>query len=265
MSSLHVEVRGAGPPVVMLHGWGLNVRVWDTLGAALEARARLIALDLPGHGRSPWRADRAAVDQQVQWLGETVAEAIGAEPYSLLGWSLGGQLALTWAAAPPAGLPAPAHLALICATPRFTAAPDWPQGTPEARLVHLAEGLRRDYHRTVSDFLDLQVRGSAAGEAVLEQLRAALFSHGEARPEALAAGLELLRTLDLRAALGAIGVPTLAVAGQYDRVLLPAATRALAAAMPHARFAEIRRAAHAPFLSHTAEVADLLSDFLDAS
>ena len=65
--------------------------------------------------------------------------------------------------------------------------------------------------------------------------------------------------------LGSIGAPTLAVAGQYDRVLLPAATRALAAAMPHARFAEIRRAAHAPFLSHTAEVADLLSDFLDAS
>jgi pimeloyl-[acyl-carrier protein] methyl ester esterase len=265
MSRLHVEVRGAGPPVVMLHGWGLNVRVWDTLGAALEARARLIALDLPGHGRSPWRADRAAAAQQVQWLGETVAEAIGAEPYSLLGWSLGGQLALAWAAAPPAGLPAPAHLALIGATPRFTAAPDWPHGTPEAQLERLAEGLRRDYHRTVSDFLDLQVRASAAGEAVLEQLRTALFTHGEARPEALAAGLELLRTLDLRAVLGSIGAPTLAVAGQYDRVLLPAATRALAAALPHARFAEIRRAAHAPFLSHTAEVADLLSDFLGAS
>jgi pimeloyl-[acyl-carrier protein] methyl ester esterase len=265
MNRLHMEVRGAGPAVVLLHGWGLNVRVWDTLGAALQARARLITLDLPGHGRSPWRADRAAADQQVRWLGETVTEAIGAEPYTLLGWSLGGQLALTWAAAPPAGLPAPARLVLICATPRFTAAPDWPHGTPEARLVRLAEDLGRDYRRTVSDFLDLQVRGSAAGEAVLEQLRTALFRHGEAQPEALAAGLELLRTLDLRALLGSIGAPTLALAGQYDRVLLPAATRALAAALPHARFAEIRRAAHAPFLSHTTEVADLLSDFLDAS
>ena len=59
--------------------------------------------------------------------------------------------------------------------------------------------------------------------AVLEQLRAALFHHGEAQTEALAAGLELLRTADLRASLASIAVPALALAGQYDRVLLPAA------------------------------------------
>ena len=262
MSDLYVEVRGAGVPLVLLHGWGLNVRVWDTLGAALEGRLRLIAVDLPGHGRSPWAADCAEASRQVQWIGQAVAAAVGAAPYHLLGWSLGGQLALQWAGQPPRGLAPPMRLALIAATPRFTAAPDWPYGTPEARLSRLAEGLQRDYRRTVSEFLQLQVRASAAGEAVLEQLRAALFEHGDAQPEALAAGLELLRTLDLRGELGAIAAPTLAIAGQYDRVLLPGASRALAEALPHARFAEIRRAAHAPFLSHTGEVADLLADFL---
>ena len=262
MSRLYLEISGTGLPLVLLHGWGLNVRVWDTLAAALHGRARLVAVDLPGHGHSPWRADRAALEGQVQWIGEAVAETLGSAPYGLLGWSLGGQLALSWAQRPPAGLAPPAHLVLVAATPRFTAAPDWPHGTPEARLVRLAEGLRSDYRRTVSDFLDLQVRGSTSGEVVLEQLRAALFHHGEAQTEALAAGLELLRTVDLRASLASIAVPALALAGQYDRVLLPAATRALAAALPHARFAEIRRAAHAPFLSHTTEVADLLTDFL---
>lgn len=265
MSELYVEQRGVGPALVLLHGWGLNVRVWDTLGAVLEQRFRLIAVDLPGHGRSPWRAEYASLHAQTERIARTVAPLIGREPYDLLGWSLGAELALAWAAQPPPGLGPPAHLALIAATPRFTAASDWPHGTPEARLLRLAEGLGSDYRRTVSEFLDLQVRGSAAGEAVLEQLRAALFDHGEARPEALAAGLELLRTTDLRGELGAIGAPTLAIAGQYDRVLLPAATRALATALPHARFAEIRRAAHAPFLSHTPEVADLLADFLTLS
>lgn len=262
MSELYLEVRGTGPALVLLHGWGLNVRVWDTLSAALEARLRLIAVDLPGHGRSPWRDECAAAPEQVRCIAQAVAEALGAAPYRLLGWSLGGQLALEWALRPPQGLGRPTHLALIAATPRFTAAPDWPCGAPEARLMRLAEGLRRDYRRTVSEFLELQVRGSAVGEAVLEQLRAALFAHGDAQPEALAAGLELLRTTDLRGELGTIAVPTLAIAGQYDRVLLPGASRALAVAMPHARFAEIRRAAHAPFLSHTAQVAELLADFL---
>ena len=264
MSELHVEVRGGGAPLVLLHGWGLNVRVWDTLGAALEERFRLIAVDLPGHGHSPWRSECAAAREQVRWIARSVGPLIGATPYGLLGWSLGSELALAWAAHPPAGLARPAHLVLIAATPRFTAAPDWPHGKPEAQLLRLAEGLRQDYRRTVSEFLELQVRGSAAGEAVLEQMRAALFAHGDARPEALAAGLELLRTLDLRGELAAIATPALAIAGQYDRVLLPAATRALAAALPHARFAEIRRAAHAPFLSHTPEVADLLAEFLSS-
>ena len=264
MSDLYVEVSGRGAPLVLLHGWGLNVRVWDPLGAVLAERFRLITVDLPGHGRSPWREGCGALRGQVQCIGDAVAAVIGAVPYALLGWSLGGELALAWAACPPPGLATPARLALIAATPRFTVAADWPYGAPEARLLRLAEGLRRDYRRTVAEFLELQVRGSAAGEEVLEQLRTALFAHGEAQPEALTAGLELLRTTDLREALGAIAVPTLAIAGQYDRVLLPAASQALAAAMPHARFAEIRRAAHAPFLSHTAQVADLLAEFLAA-
>ncbi len=262
MSELYVEVGGSGAPLVLLHGWGLNVRVWDSLSALLAERFRLLRVDLPGHGRSPWSDDCAALRGQVQCLGAAVAAAIGAVPYALLGWSLGGELALAWAAHPPEGLAPPARLALIAASPRFTAAADWPAGAPETRLLRLAAGLRRDYRRTVSEFLELQVRGSAAGEAVLEQLRTALFAHGDAQPEALTAGLELLRTTDLRASLGAIAVPTLVIAGQYDRVLLPAASQALAAAMPHARFAEIRRATHAPFLSHTAQVADLLAEFL---
>jgi hypothetical protein len=62
--------------------------------------------------------------------------------------------------------------------------------------------------------------------------------------------------------LNLVRAPTLVIAGQYDRVTLPAASRALADALPDARYVEIRRAAHAPFLSHTAEFADLVSAFL---
>lgn len=264
MSTLYSETQGHGPPLVLLHGWGLNVRVWDTLGAIMQTGHRLIAVDLPGHGHSPWRADRATARAQVDWIGQTVAARIGRTPYSLLGWSLGAQLALHWAVEPPPGLQRPARLVLIAATPRFTAAADWPHGTPAARLTRLAEDLAGDYRRTVSEFLDLQVRGSVAGEAVLEHLRKALFAHGEADPEALAADLALLRITDLRGALAGISVPTLVLAGQYDRVVPPAACRTLAASIPHARLVEVRRAAHAPFLSHTADVAALLEAFLSS-
>jgi pimeloyl-[acyl-carrier protein] methyl ester esterase len=261
MTGLYVETGGEGPALVLLHGWGLNVRVWDPLAQALGGRLRLIAVDLPGHGHSPWQPAHATARRQVQCISAAVAPLLGHKPYALLGWSLGAELALQWASARPQSLE---RLVLFAATPRFTSAPDWPYGAPADRLERLAQGLRSDYRRTVSDFLELQVRGSASGERVLAQLRAALFAHGGARPEALAAGLDILRETDLRAVMGDIDIPALVVAGQYDRVLLPAASRALAQAMPRARYVEIRRAAHAPFLSHAREAAALMTEFLES-
>lgn len=259
MTRLYVEARGQGPVLVLLHGWALNVRVWDPLVQALSDRFRIVSVDLPGHGQSEWAPDRTTLTQQAGQIREALSPLLGSSPYALLGWSLGAQFALRLAAGGPAGLD---RLLLVGATPRFSAVPDWPYGSPAARLASLAEGLRMDYRRTVSEFLELQVRGSASGEAVLAQLREALFAHGEARPEALAAGLEMLRDTDLRPGLGGIEVPTMVIAGQYDRVVHPGASRALAQALPHARYVEIRRAAHAPFLSHSGQFAEQVTDFV---
>jgi pimeloyl-[acyl-carrier protein] methyl ester esterase len=108
----------------------------------------------------------------------------------------------------------------------------------------------------------LQVRGSVEGGSVLEQLRRALFVHGQAQPEALEAGLNTLATSDLRPTLPHVRAPTLVIAGQYDRITAPAASRALAQALPDARYVEMRRAAHAPFLSHRKEFGELVDKFL---
>src|ERR1700734_2903036 len=129
MSRLYTEVRGSGPALVLLHGWGLNVRVWDGLTAALCERFRIIAVDLPGHGRSVWVPQRSSLAEQAAQIAETVG-AITAE-YSLLGWSLGGQMALQLAATADQ---APDRLVLIATTPRLTAGPDWPHGAPPERL-----------------------------------------------------------------------------------------------------------------------------------
>ena len=262
MSRLYTEVRGSGPTLVLLHGWGLNVRVWDGLVAALCDRFRIITVDLPGHGRSGWLPDCSSLEQQAAQIHATVAAL--SEEYFLLGWSLGGQLALQLAATQTAVR----RLVLIATTPRLVAAADWPHGAPPERLAAQADGLRTDYRRTVSDFLELQVRGSAGGAAALTQLNAALFAHGSGegtlgpRLAALARDLELLQDTDLRPLLAAVTVPTLVIAGQYDRVTMPAASHALADSLVDARYVELRRAAHAPFLSHLPELSSLVADFL---
>ena len=257
MSDLYVETRGRGPDLVLLHGWGLNLRVWDGLTRELMKSFRVIAVDLPGHGRSPWNSKARTPAEQAWQVHATLASR--SDRYSLLGWSMGGQIAIDLAAAMPGSVE---RLVLVATTPRFAASEDWPHGMAAGTLEKLATQLRTNYKRTVSEFLELQVRGSAASEKVLAELHGSLFSHGEAHPKALVAGLNTLKSSDLRSMLSLVRAPTLVVAGQYDRVTLPAASHALAEALPDRRYVEFRRAAHAPFLSHTTEFAALVTDFL---
>ena len=257
MSDLYVETRGRGPDLVLLHGWGLNLRVWDGLTRELAKSFRVIAVDLPGHGRSPWNPKARTPAEQAWQVHATLASR--SDRYSLLGWSMGGQIAIDLAAAMPGSVE---RLILVATTPRFAASEDWPLGMPAATLEKLATQLRTNYKRTVSEFLELQVRGSAASEKVLAELHASLFSHGEAHPKALVAGLNTLKSSDLRSMLSLVRAPTLVIAGQYDRVTLPAASRALTDGLPDGRYVEFRRAAHAPFLSHTTEFAALVAEFL---
>jgi pimeloyl-[acyl-carrier protein] methyl ester esterase len=259
MAELYVEVNGNGPDLVLLHGWGLNVRVWDGLVDALSDQFRLIAVDLPGHGRSAWSPGRNTPAEQAWLLHSTLAPI--SNRYSLLGWSLGGQIALDLAAAMPAQID---KLVLVATTPRFTVAPDWPYGMKVNAITKMATQLREDYQKTVRDFLDLQVRGSVEGASVIEQLRNALSVHGQAKPEALESGLNTLATSDLRPTLPHVRTRTLVIAGQNDRITAPGASRVLATALPDAQYVEMRRAAHAPFLSHRKEFTAVLERFLHA-
>jgi pimeloyl-[acyl-carrier protein] methyl ester esterase len=259
MSALHVEIAGRGRDLVLLHGWGANLRVWDELTRALARRFRVIALDLPGHGRSSWDPQATTPAAQAWRVCETLAPLT--TRYSLLGWSLGGQFALDLAAALPAGIE---RLVLVATTPKFLAAPGWRHGLKAAALEELAVRLRADPPRALDEFLQLQVRGSAPRTAtrVLEKLVAALAVHGTPRAEALACDLERLRDGDLRAQLAAVRAPTLVIAGGRDRIARAGAARALAAALPRGRCRTLARAAHVPFLSHPQQFATLVSGFL---
>lgn len=260
VSALYCEVSGRGRrDLVLLHGWGLNLRVWDRLAAALSARFRVIAVDLPGHGRSAWDAGAITPAAQAWRVHETLSPLTNR--YALLGWSLGGQFALDLAAAMPSGIE---RLALIATTPRFLAGPDWRCGTAPSFLARLERRLREDRQRAVGEFLKLQVRGVAprTAQRMLAVLRGALASHGAAQPEALARGLERLRDGDLRPALPLVRMPALVVSGRLDQITPAAAGKALAASLPRGRYVEFARAAHTPFLSSPARFAQLLAGFL---
>ncbi len=181
--------------------------------------------------------------------------------YSLLGWSLGGQFALDLAAAMPASIE---RLVLVATTPRFLAGPGWRFGLAPAALTRLAAEVRADPKLAVSNFLHLQARGLAPRTAgrVLHWLNAALGRGGAAQQAALAWGLDRLKEGDLRATARAGARPRPGHRRAARCITPPAASRALAKALPRGRYRELRGAGHAPFLSHPGQFATLLEAFL---
>ncbi|HEY7930293.1 MAG TPA: alpha/beta fold hydrolase [Steroidobacteraceae bacterium] len=253
---LHLEQSGSGPRIALLHGWGLNLRAFDPLRERLSRSLSVRLVDLPGHGRSGWPDDWSEA-QQRRALTEALLPAD-----TLLGWSLGGQIALSLALATRGTAAAPKRLVLLATTPRFLQAQDWSAGMSRETLQQFAGSLEHNAAGTLAEFLGLQVRGSQHAARTAERLRQAIDEHGMAQLPALRAGLTMLALTDLRERLGALQLPTLVIGGLNDRVTPPAALQALARALPHARLLLLPRAAHAPFISHADVVADAVLHFI---
>jgi pimeloyl-[acyl-carrier protein] methyl ester esterase len=230
--------------------------IWGPVVAQLARHHRVHAVDLPGHGRSAPVAP-CTLDAIVAAVDSALADE--AQPLAVLGWSLGGLVAMQWAIARPARI---SRLALVCTTPKFVAGPDWPHAMAEATLARFGDELHVAWKLTVQRFLALQVHNSEHGRATLAAMREQLWARGEPSRPALADMLAVLATADLRTRAARLARPALVVAGSRDTLCWPAAGRWLASALPDARFVEIAGSAHAPFLSHRDEFVASLEPFL---
>ena len=251
-----MESTGHGPPLVLLHGWAMHSGIWGPLVAQLARSHRVHAIDLPGHGRSAPIAP-CTLAAIVAAVDSTLASESG--PFTVLGWSLGGLVAMQWAISRPARVN---RLALVCTTPRFVAGVDWPHAMPAEAITRFGDELHVAWKLTVQRFLALQVHNSEHGRATLAALRDQLWVRGEPSRSALAATLDVLVSADLRDAVARLESPTLVVAGSRDTLTPPAAGRWLADTIPGAQFQEIAGAAHLPFVSHQKEFFALLENFL---
>jgi pimeloyl-ACP methyl ester carboxylesterase len=91
---LRFERRGKGPPLLLLHGLGSSLRMWDPVRPLLESRMDVIALDLPGHGESPAASYLASSPRALALTIEAFLDRLGLQTAHLAGNSLGGWLAL---------------------------------------------------------------------------------------------------------------------------------------------------------------------------
>jgi len=255
--ALHVETAGIGPPLVLLHGWAMHSGIWGPLVGRLARRFRVHAVDLPGHGHS---ALAGLFTLDGAWTAVSASLPADARALTVLGWSLGGLVAMRWARKEPARV---RRLALVATSPRFAAGADWPHAASLQTLARFGDELHVAWKLTIQRFLALQLQGSEHGRATLAALRRQVFARGEPSPKALFGALDTIATTDLRAEVAEIAQPSLVVSGRRDTLAPPEAGEWLAARLPDARFAPIDGAAHVPFLSHPDAFSAALDPFLD--
>lgn len=256
MATLFWQQSGQGKRnLVLLHGWGLNGEVWSSIETRLAPHFCLHKVDLPGYGRSQEFGEMSLSEMA------DVVHAQMPENSVLAGWSLGGLVATQIALTHPQAV---SHLVTICSSPCFAAeeAEGWP-GIKPTVLSGFQHQLSTDFQRTVERFLALQTLGTASARQDARILKSVVLAQPLPDVAILNAGLEILRTADLRPQLASLTMPFLRIYGYLDGLVPRKVAQLLDEQLPLSPSDVMRNSGHAPFISHPDEFCDVLLGFTE--
>jgi pimeloyl-[acyl-carrier protein] methyl ester esterase len=204
-------------------------------------------------------AGTAGTLDSIDALAHYVAQALP-ERCGVCGWSLGGEVALAWAHYAPRQV---TRLALIATNPCFMQRDDWLHALEPVALREFSQALTRDCAAALRRFVSLQAQGDVHSARVMRFLRQTTSAQRPPDALTLQQSLAILLRADLRPQLPAIQQPALVIHGDRDALVPLAAGKHLSQALPNARLAIMRGAAHAPFASNPQEAGARLFEFFD--
>lgn len=239
---MNVVIAGAGPHVILLHGFSGSALGWGRAVDELSHRHRLVLVDLLGHGQSdkPPRAERYRMKEVVADVEEVVSRF--GPPVDLLGYSMGGRVALATALSKPG---------LIRRLVLESASPGLPTAEERAGRIASDDALAdRISGGGIDAFLegwrDLPLFRSLKTTLSAEELARLEAQRASNDPDALAAvlrGLGTGRQPSLWASLRSLDRPTLLLTGRRDSKFTGLA-ESMSACLPQARHFRVPGAGH---------------------
>jgi pimeloyl-ACP methyl ester carboxylesterase len=233
----------SAPPVVLLHGVTGHARSWDDEARALSARHRVLALDQRGHGDSDPPVDADYTLPALAGDLAAFADALALASFDLVGLSLGGRVAIAYAAAQPTRV---RRLVIVDIGPDVAASGRARVGgmmaqTPE-RFASIDEAVA---HARASNprYTEAMLRHRV--EHGLRALPDGAFTwkYDRGLRDAVRAG-QWRDPTDLWPLWGALACPTLLVRGADSDILAPETARRMVDTLPHARLVEVPGAGH---------------------
>lgn len=247
------QVEGDGKDIVFLHGWGMNGAVWDKTITALKEQYRIHCVDLPGYGYSA-ESPELSLDAVVnRILSDAPKNAIW------VGWSLGGLVASKIALHHPEYVH---KLVTVASSPKFAASAPW-RGIQPQVLTDFTSQLVDDFKLTIERFMALQAMGSPTARQDVKQLKNAVLSRPQPDPDALLAGLTMLKDIDLRADLTQLSQPMLRMYGRLDGLVPVKVAQDLDKLLPQTDSVIFAASSHAPFITESEAFVACLTQFIE--
>ncbi|KOV21017.1 alpha/beta hydrolase [Streptomyces virginiae] len=250
-----VRTGSGGPGLLLAHGAGGSVETnFGTVLDALATRFSVVGVDYPGTGGTPRADGPLRLDELADQL-VAAADAEGLETFAVLGYSLGGNVAVRIASRHPERVTA------LVLTATFARADN---------RLELVGGLwrqlaERDEREPMASLLvSLAVNPAVLQDLTPAQVEQLVRDTAGSVPPGTADHVALLEGADLRSEIAALDVPSLVVATTEDLLVPLPLQRELADTLPGARLAELPTG-HLPFAERPAEWAALVSDFLRAT
>jgi pimeloyl-ACP methyl ester carboxylesterase len=240
---------GQGRPLILVHAFPLDGRMWQETASALVGRCRVIAPDMRGFGESDLGDGRHSIADMADDVA-ALMDNLGIAKAAVGGMSMGGYVALAFAARHRDRLEK-----LVLADTRAAADSD-------AAHAGRAGALALVEQQGVEAYLERQL-GVLLSLAASEEVRNRVRSLGRQSPAAVCAGIRALRDRpDRRAELVRIACPTLVMVGKEDRISAPAEVAEMARAIPGSRLVEIAGAGHLSNLENPSDFVAAVADFV---
>jgi len=247
------SVSGEGPPLILVHGLGLNRHMWQWQQAALATRYTVITYDLLGHGQSAKPAGPYTMRQMTDQIG-ALMDHLQLQRCALAGFSLGGLIVQAFAVAHPQRVSA---LAILNAA----------HGRTEQERAALLGRVQQVRELGPASTVDAALQRwfsadfAARSPEVLAQVRDwVLANDPEVYPEVY---LLLARAdIGLEDAIATIQCPTLVMTGEKDYGNSPAMSRRIAALINGARLEILPGLRHMALAEEPARVNEILLGFL---